>query len=83
MSFIIGLLRVLRAVLGFLGAMALLTSCSLVTSGNPQAIGFAIIKIAAGLLLLTMFIVLRWGINRLHRHKSGEPDPALAKFWSL
>lgn len=79
MPFIFGLLRIMRAMIGFVGALNLLSACSLLANAAERGI----IKLAIAFVCLSLFGMIGWIINRLHLNRHGIPHPALAKTWSL
>ena len=83
MNAVIGTLRILRAMIGFIGAWLILTSINLIKSGDPKYTGVGMVKIILGLFLLFVFACIRWGINIYHHKKKNCKHPSLVKFWAL
>lgn len=76
------LLRILRVAAGVVGVLALLSSCSEIASG-PEGTLVSQARIALGCVLLGSFAGIRWLINTLHLRRTGQPYPALKRFWDL
>jgi hypothetical protein len=79
MKFLIGMLRLLRVLVGLLGGTTFISGCTAMLNTDPQAIG----KLVIGFVCLMLFGALRWVINRLHIAKYGERHPALTNDWNL
>lgn len=79
MKFLIGMLRLLRVLVGLLGGMTFISGCTAMLDTDPQAIG----KIVTGFVCLMLFGALRWVINRLHIARYGDRHPALNNDWNL
>ncbi len=76
---LLGLLRVIRAVVGFVGGMNFLTACFAFTNAVEKAIfGFIV-----AFVCLVVFALLRWLINKLHTIRYGVPHPTMVKEWNL
>lgn len=76
------LLRLARIGAGAVGVLALLSSCTQFARG-PEGTPISVARIVAGLLLLGLFALLRWLVNRLSAAQTGAPHPALRGFWNL
>ncbi len=85
MKFFLGILRVFRAVFGYLGVLVLGTSCLRIAPipGSPEPAVLPIFEIIVGSVFFILFMSIRWGINSYHKKKFGEPFPALKNFWAL
>ena len=88
MSFLIGLLRFIRGVAGFVGAgevaillNALNRSGATATSAAGQAP--LPVQVAIVVAAFALFFGLRALINRLHARANGAPHPALKHAWNL
>ena len=82
MSIWVGFLRVLRAIIGFLALFAIFTSFSAFATGDIGPL-LGVVKLILALVLISIFILIRWGINKAYIKRTGQPNPALTKFWAL